>query len=67
MSDPNNKYNDTFVDDCGVEHHIDDFRPSEDEQLQPGQCICGLLSAVMNTRIGVADGRVSILNVNYYR
>ena len=23
MSDPNNKYNDTFVDDCGVEHHIE--------------------------------------------
>ena len=41
MSDPKNKYNDTFVDDCGVEHHIDDFRPSEDEQLEPGQCICG--------------------------
>ena len=41
MSDPKDKYNDTFVDDCGVEHHIDDFRPSEDEQLEPGQCICG--------------------------
>ena len=41
MSDPKDKYNDTFVDDRGVEHHIDDFRPREDEQLQPGQCICG--------------------------
>ena len=41
MSDPKDKYNDTFVDDCGVEHHIDDFRPSEDEVLEPGQCICG--------------------------
>ena len=41
MSDPTNKYNETFVDDSGVEHHIDDFRPSDDEVLEPGQCICG--------------------------
>ena len=41
MRDTNNKYNETFVDDCGVEHHIDDFRTSDDEKLQPGQCICG--------------------------
>ena len=41
MSDPTNKYNETMVDDSGVEHHIDDFRPSEDEVLEPGQCICG--------------------------
>ena len=41
MSDPTNKYYETFVDDSGVEHHIDDFRPSEDEVLEPGQCICG--------------------------
>ena len=40
MSDPN-KYNETMVDDCGVEHHIDDFRPDEDDNLQEGQCICG--------------------------
>ena len=33
--------NDTFVDDCGVTHHIDDFRPSPDEELQDGECICG--------------------------
>ena len=40
MSDPN-KYNETMVDDSGVEHHIDDFRPDEDDNLQEGQCICG--------------------------
>ena len=39
MSKPDIK--DTFVDELGVEHHIDDFRPSEDEVLEPGQCICG--------------------------
>ena len=40
MSDPN-KYKETMVDDCGVEHHIDDFRPDDDDNLQEGQCICG--------------------------
>ena len=40
MSNPN-KYNETMVDDHGVEHHIDDFRPHDDDNLQEGQCICG--------------------------
>ncbi len=39
ITDPND--NKTFIDDCGVEHHIDDFRPDEDDNLQPGQCVCG--------------------------
>ena len=33
--------NDTLVDDCGVTHHISDFAPSPDEELQEGQCVCG--------------------------
>ena len=33
--------NDTFVDDNGVEYTMDDFRPSPEEELQDGECICG--------------------------
>lgn len=33
--------NDTFIDDNGVEHHINDFRPDPQEQLQDGECVCG--------------------------
>ena len=32
---------DKYVDDNGVEYTMDDFRPDEDEQLEPGQCVCG--------------------------
>ena len=33
---------DTFIDDCGVTHHLSDFAPSEDEpKLQDGECVCG--------------------------
>ena len=32
---------DTFTDDCGVTHHISDFAPCEDDNLQEGQCVCG--------------------------
>ena len=30
-----------YVDDNGVEYTMDDFRPDEYEQLEPGQCVCG--------------------------
>ena len=32
---------DTFIDDCGVTHHLSDFAPSDDDKLQEGQCVCG--------------------------
>ena len=58
--------NKTFIDDCGVEHHIDDFRPSEDELLQPGNAFAGLLSAMIVTRIGPVGINMKIGECMYY-
>jgi len=41
MTIDNNKVITTFVDDCGVEHHISDFAPSPEDELPEGVCICG--------------------------
>lgn len=37
----NKKVIDKYIDDNGVEYTMDDFRPDEEEQLEPGQCVCG--------------------------
>jgi len=41
MTIDNDKVITTFVDDCGVEHHISDFAPSPEDELPEGVCVCG--------------------------
>ena len=35
------KDKDKYIDHNGVEYTMDDFRPDEEHDLQPGQCVCG--------------------------